>query len=334
MAWRSAQAGLVPASGRLQLTFSGPVPSVTASAPGLVTFTAAGFTLALIPHKANALAGSPAPLPLMATCTLTSGRDARLAAVPVTPAPTRPGRSAGGRQRKGAPAPSGGGIPPGCAKRLIHGGTASPVLGCAHLLGYADVRKLQEAGLVGPAPGGTPPAAFLHVDTYGSDVGCVPKEPTIAACIKHHGVIHAYSCSVAQLDYRKQLAFPPAKVTFLNFQFVPVTGVMQLSETAWPRNHPPTENRKCFRGFSNFKPVPLKSPVVAVFTDLNDSAVAKFPVLNISETFLTIHISQVAVNGHDARNFVYPSAAWQAWLSADRTEAAAPRGTGMSCWNL
>jgi len=110
-------------------------------------------------------------------------------------------------------------------------------------------------------------------------------------------VIHAYSCSVAQLDYRKQLAFPPAKVTFLNFQFVPVTAVMQLSETAWPRNHPPTENRKCFRGFSNFKPVPLKSPVVAVFTDLNDSAVAKFPVLNISETFLTIHISQVAVNG-------------------------------------
>jgi hypothetical protein len=279
----------------LHLTFSAAVPPVIASAPGLVTFSAAGFTFALIAHQANAIAPGSAPLQFAATCTLASGKLAKLAAVPVAPAPARPDHSGSGRQAKASRAP-GGGTPKGCAQLLVHG-TPNPVLGCAFLLGYADVLKLQEAALVGPGPGGIPPAAFLHVDTYESDVGCVPTQPTLAACIKHHGVVHAYSCSVAQLDYHKQLAFPPAKVTFLNFQFVPVTAVMQLSETAWPRSHQPTVNPKCYRGFTKLKPVPLKSPVVSVFTDLSDDLAGGLPVLNVSETYLTIHISQVAVNG-------------------------------------
>jgi hypothetical protein len=304
---RLAEPVPLPASDRLRLTFSGTVPPVAVSAPGTVTFAAARLSLALTLRTANVAAGGANmaagganmaaghTAELLVTCTPAPGTATKLAAVPVT-APPRPGRSPGGKRGPGAVTPSSG-TPSGCAKRLIHGGTPNPVLGCAHLLGYADVGKLQESALVGPAPDGNPPAAFLNVDTYQSDVGCVPVEPTLAACIKNHGVVHAYNCSVAQLDYNNQLAFPPTRATFLNFGFVPVTAVMQLSQTAWPSSHPPTENPKCYRGFSNFKPVPLPSPVITVFTDLNDSPPAKFPVLNISGTYLTIHISQVAVNG-------------------------------------
>lgn len=287
----------VPASNRMHLTFSGPMPRVIASAPGTVTFTASGLTLVLIPRTANATTGSPALQPIPATCALTGVTGATLATVPVVAAPAPPGHPGSGRRANGSASVTGGRVPKGCAQRLVHGGTANPVLGCAFLLGYADVLKLQEAALVGPAPDGDPPAAFLHVDSYASDIGCVPPQPTATQCFSHHGVIHVYSCSVGQLDYRKQLEFPPARVTFLNFQFVPVTAVMQLSETAWPRNHPPTEARRCYQGFSVSKPVPLKSPIITVFTDLNDSITAGFPVLNVSETYLTIHISQVTVNG-------------------------------------
>jgi hypothetical protein len=286
----------VPASNRMNLTFSGAMPPVIASTPGTVTFTASGLTLVLIPHTANAVADSPAVHAIPATCAPTGITGVRLATVPVQAAPTPPSHSGSVRRAKGLVSATGGGVPKGCAKLLVHG-APNPVLGCAFLLGYADVLKLQEAALLGPGPGGAPPAAFLHVDTYESDIGCVPTQPTLAACINHHGVVHAYSCSVAQLDYHKQLAFPPAKVTFLNFQFVPVTAVMQVSETAWPRSHPPTENRKCYQGFNKLTPVPLKSPVVSVFTDLSDDILAKLPVLNVSETYLAIHISQVAVNG-------------------------------------
>lgn len=286
----------VPARGPVHLTFSGAVPPVTASAPGTVTLTAARLTLTLALLQAD---GTPAsPSALLVACTPIPGKDTTFATVPVAAAPARHDPAHGGRPAKNLASPGGaGGIPPGCAKRLIQGGTTSAVLGCAYLAGYADVQKLKEAALVGPGPHGVPPAALLHADTYASDIGCVPKQPTLAACIKHHGVIHVYSCTVAQLDYRKQLEFPPARATFLNFGFVPVTAMMQLSETTWPHSHPPTENKKCYTGFNKGTPVPLKSPVVTVFSDLNDSPTAKFPVLNISETYLTIHISQVTVNG-------------------------------------
>ena len=294
---RAGKAVPIAAGDRVHLTFSGAVPPVTASAPGTVTLTAAGLTLTLSLLQAD---GTPASPPaLLVACAPLPGKDTTLATVPVAAAaPARHAPAHGGPGAKNPAAPgSAGGIPPGCAKRLIQGGTTNPVLGCAYLAGYADVQKLKEAALVGPGPHGVPPAALLHADTYASDIGCVPQEPTLAACIQHHGVIHVYSCTVGQLDYRKQLEFPPARATFLNFGFVPVTAMMQLSETTWPRNHPPTENRKCYTGFNKGIAVPLKSPVVTVFSDLNDSAAAKFPVLNISETYLTIHISQVAVNG-------------------------------------
>jgi hypothetical protein len=312
---RAPKPARITANGRLRLAFSGAAPPVTPSAPGTVTFTAAGLTITLVSPAAHpisrtahpisraahpisrtghAIASTPAALPV--ACTLVPGKGAELAAVPVTAAAPRPGHSAGGRHRQGLASPSGK-VPPGCVKRLLPGSFPGEVLGCAHLIGYADVQKLEESALVGPAPDGTPPAAFLNVETYASDIGCVPPEPTIAECTSNNGTIHVYSCTVAQLDYHKQLSFPPAKVTFLNFGFVPVTAVMQLSETTWPRDHPPTENHKCYTGFNKNKPVHLTSPVVTVFSDLSDASAEGFPVLNISETYLTIHISQVAVNG-------------------------------------
>jgi hypothetical protein len=281
------------ARGRVHLTFSGAAPSVTPSTPGMLTFTADELALSI----SRAASGAVNLASVDMTCTLAPGQDAKLAAVPVTAAATHPSHLGGGSRAKGRAAPGGGKVPPGCAKLLTPHPFPGQVLGCAHLLGYADVLKLQGAGLVGPAPSGTPPAAFLHVDSYGSDIGCVPKAPTIAKCLAHHGVIHVYTCSIAQLDYQKRLEFPPAEATFLNFGFVPVTAVLQLAETTWPASNPPVENRKCYTGFNMNKPVPLTSPVVTVFSDLNDSSTAGFPVLSISETYLTIHISQVRVNG-------------------------------------
>jgi hypothetical protein len=170
-------------------------------------------------------------------------------------------------------------------KRIVHGGTSSPTLGCAYLIGYADVHKLRGASLVGPAPNGVPPAAFIHVDSYATDTAT------------HQGELHVYVCSAGDLDYHNLLQFPPVTGTFLNFGFVPVTAVLQLSETAWPSSNPAKENRKCYQGNIKNKPVKLKSPIVTVFSDLNDDSAAGFPVLSTSETYLTISVSQVLVNG-------------------------------------
>jgi hypothetical protein len=290
----------IPATGGLWLPMHGRAPPVTASAPGPVTFTAAGLALSLTPGKPGTAAGTSATVQV--ACTLNPGQRATLGTVPVigpvsSPAPS-PSHTSAVRRAKGAPTADStvSGIPPGCAKRLIKGGTPSPTLGCAFLIGYADVSKLRGAALVGRGPNGTPPAAFLHADTYATDVGCVPAEPTLAKCFSSHGALHVYFCTAAQLDFHRQLSFPPAQATFLAFGFTPVTAVVQLSETAWPSNHPPVEDPRCYQGFSPSKPVSLHSPLISVFSNTNNS-VASQPVVSIGTTYLLIHVSQVAVNG-------------------------------------
>ena len=280
----------VPASGRLHLTFSGPVPPMTVRAPGTVTFTAGALNVALTIGTARGLTSTPV------TCTLTSVQRAVLTAVQVTAATTRPGHTGAARHAKG-PAISTGGLPPGCGKKFIHGGTSEPVLGCAYLIGYADVQKLNGAALVGPAANGAAPGALLNVDTYGGDFGCVPTAPSFAACAKIHGTVHAYNCTAARLDFDKQLSFPPAEATFLGFNFVPVTAIMQLSETTWPSSNPPVEDPRCYKGFNTDKPVQLKSPLVSVFSDIDTDISLGEPILSVGTTYLAIHVSQVAVNG-------------------------------------
>lgn len=287
----------VPGTGGLTLPIRGRALPVTAGARGTLTFTASSLGLWLALRRAGGAPVSPASLSV--ACALDPGQRAELAAIGVsaatpasnatpTPVHIRPA---------GRPASRGGGIPRDCVKRIIHVGTTSPVLGCAYLIGYADVRKLNGAGLIGPGPHGKPPAAFLNIDTYASDIGCVPKEPSAITCLRHHGTIHVYSCTAADLNDHSLRVFPPARVTFLTFGFEPVTAVMQLSETRWPRSHPPTEAKQCYQGFNRQKPVKLSSPIISVFTDLSDSAAAGYPVLNIGTTYLTIHVSHVTVNG-------------------------------------
>lgn len=290
----------IPATGSLPLLFPGLAPPVTMTTPGTVTFTAAGLTLSLTPSRAGQSTGSPGTVQV--ACTLSPGQHAGIAAVPVISASPSPSPSATAGPRGGRPVTSpaasssaGGGIPPGCARQIIRGGTTSPVLGCAYLLGYADVKKLHGAALIGPAVNGSAPAALLHVDTYASDIGCVPTEPTVAKCVSSHGEIHVYSCSVVQLDYHKKLEFPPARSTFLSFGFTPVSAVMHLSEVPWPHNHPPTENKKCYQGFNKGKAVPLTSPIISIFSDLGDAG--NLPVLNIGTTYLAIRVSHVTANG-------------------------------------
>lgn len=292
----------IPATGSLPLLFPSLAPPVTASTPGAVTFTAAGLALSLIPGKAGAAAATPATVRV--ACTLNPGQHATLDTVPVaspvsSPSPSAsPSHTGGGRPATGAATHSstGGRVPPGCLKRLVQGGTSSPTLGCAYLIGYADVSKLHGAALLGRGPNGTPPAAFLHADTYATGVGCVPAEPTLAKCFSSHGALHVYFCTAAQLDYHKQLSFPPTRATFLTFGFEPVTAVIQLSETAWPTHHQPVEDPRCYRGFSPSKPVTLHSPLISIFTDTNNG-LASNPVVNTGTTYLSIHVLQVTVNG-------------------------------------
>jgi hypothetical protein len=284
----------VPATDRLHLTFSGTVPPVTARKPGTVTFTAAGLSIALALRRATAAQANQAVQ--TATCTLAAGQGAKLATVLVTAAPARLSRPGHRDARHANGGATRGKIPKGCLKQIVHGGTSSPVLGCANLIGYADVNKLHEAGLVGRAPNGVPPAAFVNVDTYESDSSCIPPEKTIAKCLAH-GTLWAYTCSAAQLNDHNLLQFPPAEATFLNFGFVPVTAVLVLSETPWPRNHPPTESPKCYRGFTHNKPVKLKNPIITILSKLKGNNTTTHPVFNTSETYLAIHVVQVKANG-------------------------------------
>jgi hypothetical protein len=272
----------IPATGTVHLTFPGTVPPVTPQSAGTVTFSAAGLTLDL--RKAGGAAVNLASLHVL--CTLRPGQHATLAVVPVIAAPTPITTTPGAKSRRHAkgPATAGGGIPPGCGKQFIHGGIKNPLLGCAYLIGYADAQKLNGAALIGPAANGTVPAALLNVDTYGTNTSNV------------HGRLHLFNCTAARLDYHKQLEFPPARATFLTFGFAPVSAVLQLAETKWP--HRPVESPRCYRGFlGNTKPVHLTSPLISVFTDINTNVAKGEPILNTGTTYLSIHISQVTVNG-------------------------------------
>jgi hypothetical protein len=271
----------VPTTDRLHLTFSGPATPVRASKPGTVTFTASGLSLALALRNARATqANQPVQT---ATCTLVPGQDTKLGTVAVTPAPARLSRPGGGRHAKGR-APLSAGIPKGCGKRFIHGGIKNPLLGCAYLIGYADVHKLKEAALIGPAVNGSAPAALLNVDTYGTDTS------------KVHGTLQLFNCTAAKLDYHQRLEFPPARTTFLTFGFAPVSAILHLAEVKWP--HKPVENPRCYKGLlGNSKPVHLTSPLVSVFTDTNTNVNKGEPVLNTGTTYLSIRVTQVAING-------------------------------------
>ncbi len=219
-AWRvlAARSALLPTSGSLTLTASGAVPSVTVGAPGKVTFTVGGLLLLLAPRRANGAATSPATLAV--PCSPDPGRDALLATVTVLGLSPLPGAS----------------LPPGVGRhhsitlgRIPRGPEAGPSskcfirsklpgIGSAFVAGYADARKLSEAALLGPGPNNHPRAGL-------SDIRNV--EIVTDVCAKPVAVVYQYA--VGELNYHGKSQFPPARATFLNFRFVPVTATLVVS---------------------------------------------------------------------------------------------------------
>jgi hypothetical protein len=149
-----------------------------------------------------------------AACTLKPGQNAALAAIAVRNATARraakpycPPLPAGLKLNPRFPLPR-----PPRGSTITHPG-AEP--GCAYIVGYADVRKLNGASLVGP---GLINLAIGERVVYNLGNGYFEED------------------SAGQLDYqpcrtcRVVHALPPAHATFLGFGFMPVSATMQLTE--------------------------------------------------------------------------------------------------------
>jgi hypothetical protein len=211
----------VPATGSLTLIASGQAPPVAATAPGDVTFTAAGLSLFLALHHADGTAIVPSFTRVR--CTLTPGQDATLGTVLVdaaagTPAPrTGQARKAGPgtnfcpklrkplklNPRFPLPKP-----PPGSS--ILHSTGLPPY--CAYADGYSDVLKLNGAAFLGP--------------------GLTNISPFLNSIFNFHPPKTNYfqQDSAAELSYHGLREFPPARATFLAFGFTPASAEMHLTE--------------------------------------------------------------------------------------------------------
>jgi len=232
----TAPATKVPATGNLTLTATGTVPVLAAGQRGTLTLSAGPAAVVLAPQAAKiqpgvrqGAAARPTPTPSAAapaattlplTCTPGRGQRTALASIPVAAAP------AAGKHRRAAsakhfcpPQPKGGlklnpkfPIPkPPKGSQTIK---PPPEPGCAFIVGYSDVKKLNGAGLVGPGL---------------SDLAVAVKE-----FVKQPNYFQ--EDSAGQLEFKPcptckiQHALPPATATFLGFGFVPVTATLQLNE--------------------------------------------------------------------------------------------------------
>jgi hypothetical protein len=251
--WASlaAPAAPLPAAGQdlvgAPLRPAGPLPALSADRAGRMTVTAGTLTLVFTPRgtatatpsatptataTATATATpsasaspSPARAPVTAACALEHGQDAALATIAVRGAPASQAATA---SSPCPPLPRGGlklnpelpkppKPPPGSTV------TFPPPQdhACAYITGYADVRKLHGAALVGPG--------LINVS-----VG--------VRLVVNLGKNYFQEDSVGQLDYEVcrlshrhrtcevMHGFPPATATFLDFGFMPVTATLQLTE--------------------------------------------------------------------------------------------------------
>jgi hypothetical protein len=206
----------VPAKGSLVLTASGPVPAVKASHAGDVTVTAGPLALILVPHTSSGAAASPATV--LASCAVTPGQGTTLAGVTVTPAATPAKSGPPGLARRAArrcpPAPKRGlklnkrfPLPrPPRGSRITHPPTTP---GCAFVVGYANVRKLRGAALVGP--------------------GKTTLVVAVRVVVSHRANYDEFD-TAARLNFKGRPALPPARATFLAFGFVPTSATLQLTE--------------------------------------------------------------------------------------------------------
>lgn len=207
--WRvlAAQPAQLPATGSLVLRAAGPVPPAKADAPGNVTLAAGRLLLVLTPRKANGSATSPATF--VSTCSPNAGQDVQLAAVRISasssPAP-RPASSPAPRSAR----PSASHPAKNCFVK-----TPNPWIGSAFIAGYSNARKLNGAALLGPGPDNHPRAGFsdLHLLYLIVD-----------SC---KGIFYSYN--TGELNYHGKPQLPPARATFLNFGFVPVSATISIT---------------------------------------------------------------------------------------------------------
>jgi Family of unknown function (DUF6801) len=238
-----------PAHGSLTLTTAGTVPSVTASSAGEVVLTAAGLSItftggeaaapapgparspmptaggqATVPTEGGqAVAATPTPTaaapatgPVQVTCALAPGQRATLATVAIAGKPAATSRHAPVTSGK---CPPHGKLklnprfpppkPPPDAPRI----NAQPFPGCAWVVGYSDVRKLNGAALVGPALSDVlENVRVFFRPPKGKDKGYLQLD------------------NVIQLENHGKHEFPPSTATFLSFGFVPTSATMHIVE--------------------------------------------------------------------------------------------------------
>jgi hypothetical protein len=155
-----------------------------------------------------------------AACTLKRGQDAALATIAIRGVPA--GRAAVSASPC-PPLPNGGlklnphlPPPPKPPPGISFIPNSSPAQGCAYIVGYSDVKKLNGAALVGPG--------LLNV----AEGVQTAEDTTTGAYIQVD--------SAGQLDYKPCPTcqtlheLPPAHATFLDFGFTPVTATLQLTE--------------------------------------------------------------------------------------------------------
>jgi hypothetical protein len=118
-------------------------------------------------------------------------------------------------------------VPPACSAFQVPGQVQQ--LGCAYVVGYSNVNKLNGAALLG-----SPDPAVASVVITANRSFCVPSTIPLALCVPRGGVRHTVT------DYKFMLEpngitpglsegeFPPSATTFLTFGFVPVSATMHL----------------------------------------------------------------------------------------------------------
>lgn len=212
-----------PATGSLVLTAAGPVPPVTPRSPGDVTLSAAALSMVLTAHGESGTSQGPStPAALRLACTPAAGQRAALLTVPVAAAHRKSHRPASAQHRRRCPPQPKGGLklnrhfplpkrPRG--SKVLH---PKPVPGCAFVIGYSDVRKLNGAALIGP--------------------GLVDLALNVRVVERLRKPVHFEIDTAGQLDFKTCATckivhgLPPARATFLGFGFVPVTARLQLRE--------------------------------------------------------------------------------------------------------
>lgn len=220
------QPALLSGKGSLVLNASIEAPPTTVDTPGDVTFATAGLVLLLTPHKADGSATTPPNV--LIGCTLDAGQDGTLASVPMAGGRTTPGGQTGpvtvgpaaGTSLRHPSTQTCPPIPPGGYKLNPHlapppppppGSTTyhSPAAGCAYVKGFADVRKLNGAALIGPG------LTNLYITL---------------TVIVNQAKNYAQIDNAGKLVYHGQSEFPPAKATLLTFGFMPTTATITLKE--------------------------------------------------------------------------------------------------------